>query len=1231
MMRKKPNLKSIKIQRRKYKLNIEEIRERDKRNKKKGLARQKRVPYEQPILPLFEQINNTGSIFKNLFKEKEVKSKSKKELKPKQITETYTFKNENKEDNITDIKYLDEIKKDVENKIKTFKENEHNAIKFFISIEVKFYSQVRDENFVRHFNHGYRELYNMDDFDDIYKYFLDEFIADISEENLGISSLTLISINKVNLKMVKINTLRGSSYIELPHKSPCILNIQNNDNKCFLYSILAHLHKLEKNDHPQRPQKYKYYEDEINMEGIKYPVSLHDLPTFEKQNNISLYVFSVPSNATDYSEINPQYISKYPLSKHPNREVIDLLYIEDGENSHYCLIKNLNGLLTNNKNKVYYCRECQTRFTTEKGFKDHKHEIKDIMPKNGENIIKFENYHQMHKLPFVIYCDFEATNNPIQSASNNPNNSSIEKKSLQEAISYGMYIKSDYPEIIESFYETYTGEDATQEFVKMLMIYFNKIINNVKNNKKYFAINLTRELREQHNNTNNCYMCNSEFTTENKKIIEHNHFNGKYRGAACESCNKKEGRNIKRIPVFFHNGSRYDFHFIIEEIMKYENENTNISVLAKTSEEYISIQIMKDWYKLVFLDSYRFLSSPLENVVLSIPKEQLKITKEEFKDIKQFNLISQKGVYPYEYIDSIERLHETRLPDKDKFNSTLTNSKISVENYERAKEVWNVFNCKTLLDYHNLYLKADVLLLADAFENLRKVMLDNHKIDPCYSYSAPGLTWQAGLKYTGIKLELLTDNEMFQMIESGIRGGFSGVLGKRYVKANNKYLEDYDKNKPNTYLMYLDCNNLYGVAMSQKLPTRDFKWETDKDYYKRIPQGRGCIVECDLQYMERTKTLTWKFPLAPEGKIIEEDQLSDIQRYYLEVEKRKLGKTKKLILDLHDKKKYVVHHSILKYYEKLGLKVTKVHRTISFEEDDWLKKYISFNTNQRSLAKTVFEKDFWKLLNNAFFGKTMENVRNRIELKLVRDQIEAKKLFSKTTFSDYIDYVNFYGILMKKKSVKLDKPIYLGLSILDSSKLAMYKFYYEYINKVWSKNQIIGYDTDSFFLEIQTEDVYDDIKNKLMDEMDTSDYPKEHKLYDEKNKKVVGKFKDELNGSIMSEIAFVKSKLYAYKKNIYSGDIKEEKKLKGISKHIIKDMIFEEFKNIILIDKPEPIKKVVYTLNSENHKMYMNKQNKIALSAFDDKRYILDDGITTIPHCDSKFRNKLINMLLKAV
>ena len=226
----------------------------------------------------------------------------------------------------------------------------------------------------------------------------------------------------------------------------------------------------------------------------------------------------------------------------------------------------------------------------------------------------------------------------------------------------------------------------------------------------------------------------------------------------------------------------------------------------------------------------------------------------------------------------------------------------------------------------------------------------NYDLDPAWYYTAPGLAWDALLKIMGVELELFTDPNMLLMIERGIRGGIS-TISNRYGKANNISMEEeYDDSKPSKYITYLDANNLYGWAMCKKMPTHGFKWMNKKELANW--RTESCILEVDLEYPKKLHDLHNDYPLAPER---------------LEV-----NKVEKLIPNLYDKKKYVVHYENLKLYESLGMKITQVHRGIKFEESDWMKKYIDLNTRLRAEAKSDFEKDFFKLMNNSVFGKTME-------------------------------------------------------------------------------------------------------------------------------------------------------------------------------------------------------------------------------------------------------------------
>ena len=262
------------------------------------------------------------------------------------------------------------------------------------------------------------------------------------------------------------------------------------------------------------------------------------------------------------------------------------------------------------------------------------------------------------------------------------------------------------------------------------------------------------------------------------------------------------------------------------------------------------------------------------------------------------NLLLQKGVYPYEYMDSFDRFQETELPLIEKFHSSLTDESISQKDYQHAQKVWKTFSCETLGDYHDLYLKTDVTLLADVFQTFRRTCMNAYKLDPLHYLTAPGLSWDALLKYSNINLELLTDIDMHMFIEKGMRGGIS-MVSKRHAKANNPDTADYDPEKDNNYIMYYDANNLYGWAMSQPLPYSGFKWKEPKDGKFHFEKGKGYMLEVDLQYPKHLHKSHNDYPLAPEKLAVKEEWLSEYQTELLE--NKSMINITKLVPNLMDK------------------------------------------------------------------------------------------------------------------------------------------------------------------------------------------------------------------------------------------------------------------------------------------------------------------------------------------
>ena len=696
--------------------------------------------------------------------------------------------------------------------------------------------------------------------------------------------------------------------------------------------------------------------------------------------------------------------------------------------------------------------------------------------------------------------------------------------------------------------------------------------------KKKFnkPLRMTKDDEEKFQKANKCHICEKEYNKTDVRVRDHCHITGQYRGSAHQDCNLNFQINDK-IPVIFHNLRGYDSHFIMQEIGEIVKKHTytnkkgekcqmNINAIPNNMEKYMAFMLGNH---LTFIDSFQFMSSSLEKLVSNLPKESLKYTSQIFKN-KKLDLMSQKGVYPYDFMDSFNKFNETKLPKQEDFYSILNDEHISGEDYKHAQNVWNTFSVKNMGEYHDLYIKSDILLLADVFENFRKTCLQYYKLDPCHYFTSPALAWDAMLKMTDIKLELMTDVDMFQFIEKGMRGGIS-YIANRYGKANNKYMKTYDEKAPSKYIMYLDTNNLYGWAMSQYLPTGGFKWMTEKQIdnidlakYKE-DSNTGLILEVDLAYPEELHHLHNDYPLAPEKVKVTENMLSGYCKNIKKKYKISTGLVHKLIPTLSNKEKYVLHYRNLQLYTDLGLKITKVHRVLEFNQSAWLKQYIDFNTEKRTNAKNAFEKDFFKLMNNSVFGKTMENIRKRVDVRLVTDEKKLLKIAAKPTYvSSKIFNENLVAVHKIKETLTLNRPAYVGMCILDLSKTLMYDFHYNYIKQKYdSKAKLLFTDTDSLTYEIETNDVYQDFWNNK-DKFDNSDYSQDSQYFDRTNKKVIGKFKDEAAGMPITEFVGLRSKMYSYMKDNDKGG----KTAKGIKKNIIKNNItHENYKNVLFNNK----------------------------------------------------------------
>lgn len=402
---------------------------------------------------------------------------------------------------------------------------------------------------------------------------------------------------------------------------------------------------------------------------------------------------------------------------------------------------------------------------------------------------------------------------------------------------------------------------------------------------------------------------------------------------------------------------------------------------------------------------------------------------------------------------------------------------------------------------------------------------------------------------------------------------------------------------------------MYGEAMTKYLPISDFQWiESNHELYSNVEailnlsddSEYGYIFEVDLNYPKHLHDTHNDYPFCAEKRLLPDEAFN-----ILKIEKNKI---QKLLLTLYDKEKYVLHYGMLKLAMRHGLVLKKVHRILRFKQSCWLKPYIELNIELRKLAKNNFEKELFKLMINSIFGKTMENLRSRVNIKLVTKwggKFGARMLIAKPNFKRCrIFDEELVAIELEKTNILMNKPIIVGMCILDISKISMYKFLYEYLKPKYNDKCTVAYtDTDSFILSIQTPNFYEDIRNNI-ELFDTSDFPLPNRYnIERKNKKVPGMFSDELNGSIMVEFVGLRAKCYAIRM-LNKKSYKIIKKAKGVKKSVVKGKI--QFKHYAhCFQKNRKYKCKQNTIRSIKHDVYSIRQEKVALNPCDDKRYVI--------------------------
>ena len=584
---------------------------------------------------------------------------------------------------------------------------------------------------------------------------------------------------------------------------------KNRDKKCFL-RCLYFLLKIK--------PKFRVWVKTLNLKGIKFPISIHHIKKFVRLNanldlNINILYRNLNAETFPYEcgigkgSININLLMIHVMNKNE-------LQVEN----HFLAIKDINKYLASRyrcKNqetytyeKCFFCVNCLNKFSDEnllqkheKLCHDHKGLIEKIMPTDEK--LQFQNFKNLHMQDFIGFLDFECILQPNQKKCDQCSSlrckcdkSFSEVVNNQEPFAYSFVIlSSNTNQIIHQ--HTYTGENAASNFIDHLLECNENWIEDLLDIK--MPLSLSSQETSEFEKADNCYMCKKNFDNFDLiKCRDHNHYTGQYLGAACQKCNLNR-RKYKKIPIFLHNGSKYDFHFLIQALNDKEIED--IRILPYNGEHFRSISFMS--FK--FLDSLAFLQSSLSQL-----SEDLSKTNHDYPILRQtgliktgnifnqkkFDLLLKKSFFPYEYCTSLKLMEETtELPDRDKFYSTLHETTITQEDHNFAKKIWKLFKCKNLIDYTKIYCKLDTILLAEIFQKFRKDMHQFSGLDPAWYVSLPGFAFDSMLKETGCELGYLPDINMVHFFESGIRGGVSFI--------NNRYLKI---EKDGEEIVYIDAN-----------------------------------------------------------------------------------------------------------------------------------------------------------------------------------------------------------------------------------------------------------------------------------------------------------------------------------------------------------------------------------------------------------------------------------------
>jgi len=990
---------------------------------------------------------------------------------------------------------------------------------------------------------------------------------------------------------------------------------------------------------------YEPYDVNDDIAKLKYEKDLDKNPhlSLETRKNERLERF----HKNLHKKLSPLYVTKCKNAEF--KLVLIYLSLDDDDHGHFILVTNLNKLLTIcGSPNLFYCHNCLHHFTTDEILKNHTihcsklEPLKTHMPDKPN--YKFEGFKNMIPPSYRIIADFECFLKPnddvfIHRKITNPHEYVFEKIKLAGEIDYyeshipcgysWICIDSDDNVVEHRVYRAKNdNEDVARIFLREICSFVDLLTEQIQihqERSKRTMLNAPEDERPPFGEL--CWFCDKEIHYTNDPWARHHSHMSPYEfvGWSHQKCNAL-GTYSNSVTVIFHNFSSYDSHPII--LVLDDPCVKNKEVITLSSEKFLSLIIETNYKsKIKFIDSCRFLNNSLANLtdILAMEGDSMfKVTNKIFSSWPgnpQLNLLYQKLSFPYSSFKCVKDFEKTTFPTEFEYFNELTQSEISSEDYKRAKKVWDSFkinNYGQLMEFYNL---LDVCLLTDIWINFERLFVNKFKLWASHYFSISMLSMDCALRFLKFVFKLMMDIEKHLFMERGSRGGYAGSGGIRYAKANNPYMqENFDPDEIWSFIMNFDYNMLYCTGFTEPVPVEilDFLSESlksnfTKDHIMSLAEDSefGFYLEVDLSYPEEMHNYFNCFPPAPVRRSVKIHELSERQRKL----RKKLNiksnmKIEKLIADLHPNKNYVLHYRSLQRYLQVGLKLDKVHKILKFRQQRVFARFMEFCAEMRKNSSNKFHSDMWKLVGNSIFGKSLESVRDRVRINIVTKPKVAKLLLKKPTLKDVIVLTDTISLfVMRKTNVVLNKPIYLGISVLDFSKSHMVDFYYNYLKRFYGNDvKLICTDTDSFMVNIVGKnDPYEDayecrvkFDNSVYDPQD----PLFGRFYDPTNRKKMGCMKDvSSEDGTITEFVMLKPKMYAYE--THKG--LQKKTLNGITRGFTQDIIqLADYKKS-LFESTSFTAMNLRQITSMRHKLMTARFDRNALDSSDTKRFHYDN------------------------